>query len=657
MAADDALRYPSATAVTFVLLTVAVLLTGAFVGDWMYLSISGSAGPTPVVWLLAPMVLAVVATGALALAAPWRIERRDRLVDVPADLGAVALARLDVLAAAARVRRPRLRWNPDADGAAAMVYGRPGAYRLSVTPVLLGAARRRPESYDAVVRHELAHLRHHDVLLAYAAVSAWWAAVGLLVVPLAWRVVDRDLSMVPEYLVRSAVLAVAVMLLRASLLRSREHEADLRAASWSPTPEGFAELVAAAGARQRGARTWLRRSPLGRLLAMHPDVEARVRAIRVPGWAVRARAVEFFASGLLAGVAVPLIRSLVVGFTEGDLRTADPVADAIAFGALGAYCAVSFARAAGAGGLTGWARGLPVLAAVVGVAGGVAVSLGSTALLSLTPADVAARLVTGVLVGAVVVVVADLALVVAGPSPLRILLLVALAAGAAALAADAAFALAALLVSVGPEFVWTYLLGFFGTTPAAALLGLVLLVGALGAVALGRPSGPGRRRTRWLRAPVSGTVAGLIATGWMVAVLRMIDRAGATDVLATDLICLWIVVGTGVAASSVVSVGEVRRSVDGVVAGAVALTVGTLGWALVFVISGVPVPVADVVHTWRLVAGMTTVVGLPVMALVSLLTPRRSTSAGPAYGMVGLAVVTVAPAAVLYLVRGMLVGG
>ena len=75
----------------------------------------------------------------------------------------------------------------------AFSLGLPGRYRIALPPGLVVRARDR-QTFDPVLRHELAHLRRHDVPLAWISRSALWVLVPLGVVPLVAQVLTGDWS-------------------------------------------------------------------------------------------------------------------------------------------------------------------------------------------------------------------------------------------------------------------------------------------------------------------------------------------------------------------------------------------------------------------------------------------------------------------------------
>ncbi|GAB2868134.1 M48 family metalloprotease [Nocardioides pacificus] len=396
----DVLRQPAGTTLRFVLLVVMTTVSAAFVGNWMFLSTAEPGEVLPTwTWLAVPPLAVLLLAAVLTQLAPWWLERSHGWVPVVADDSPVALERYATLVAEAGLRRePVLMWNPTDSETRALSYGRPGAYRIAVSPALLGAARRRPAAFDAVLRHELAHIAHRDVVPAYFAIVVWFVLVAALAVPLAWRIVRPDYSLVPEYLVRVGILALVVYGQRAHLLRTREHYADVRAAITDEHREDLLRTWAAPSAPSARVR---------RVFPLHPSVAARTRVVREPARLGRLVWGEHAAVGVTAAWSLPLIGDLA-STTGWGAQNGALLAHVAVFSLVGAYVGASLTRWAGCGG------GLShVTRASIGLAAGLALgstlSLANTGLLRHAGADLAGSLVTAVVVGAFVFWAADLA--------------------------------------------------------------------------------------------------------------------------------------------------------------------------------------------------------------------------------------------------------
>jgi Peptidase family M48 len=96
-------------------------------------------------------------------------------------------------------------------------------------------ATRQPAAFEAVILHELAHIRNKDVNQTYLAIAIWRAFVLAALLPLAGLLTLSHVPIsAPRVLWRVAVSALTVYLLRNSVLRSREFGADARVREFDP---------------------------------------------------------------------------------------------------------------------------------------------------------------------------------------------------------------------------------------------------------------------------------------------------------------------------------------------------------------------------------------------------------------------------------------
>jgi heat shock protein HtpX len=202
-------------------------------------------------------------------------------------------AAVDRLALRAGVTRPRLYLLPDAyPRALAAGRGAQGGAALAVSTGLLGVAT--PAELEAIVAHELAHLRHRDVL------------VQTLVVTLAAAIVEA--SRIGGWLQRVLLFVfgpLAASLVHLMLSPKREFEADRAAAELCDSPHGVADALL----RLEGAMGLVafQASPateplyttnpfaeegLAALFVTHPSLGDRVKRLRDldPEWREKLRA-------------------------------------------------------------------------------------------------------------------------------------------------------------------------------------------------------------------------------------------------------------------------------------------------------------------------------------------------------------------------------
>lgn len=624
---DRLLRYPSGTAVAYGLLLALTVLSGVFVGEEVaLLAFPPSAWDSTVagipVWL-APMMLLALTVGLTLLYPRWR-ERRGAWVPVPDEVGRVAIARVaELCASAPRVPAAQLMWQPTATDQAPFVYGRPGHYRLWISPQGVGAARRRPESFDSVVRHELAHLANRDVFVGRFAVVSWYVTMSALVLtPLVRVIVRLEWQFLGEYAVRAVVLGLALTLVRDRLLRLREHYADVRAAAWAGTGQS---LIAVLSGRADAAP----RPAWRRVFGTHPTPAERIQVIADPTGLGRLSAVEFLSVGLMAGAGWPVISRLAMALIGGwatsgmAVFVADGLARAFVFGLLGAHAGLTVARAAAARELDRRSLAAAVGSSVLGVVIGFMASPQQLGLVGFSGSILINGLVTAVLAaGFAIIFAADTAQVRSGlgvaPPPRS---LAGFGAACAALAAVAALPISEL--ASPPRFgalLWLAATPF-GILPLS--LGLVAVAVSLWILARTRRVGP------LLVGIGLGLGAGLVGTAASLMLNVVAGHEGLLDGrFGTPLnTAAMVAVVMAVGASMISSVAVRAGALVGVLGGATSTVVSTVGIYLLFNFLGAYVPATDVPAIVQLIAGPAVVFALPLAAAASL--ARRLQAPGP----------------------------
>ncbi len=195
----------------------------------------------------------------------------------------------------AEIPLPRLWVFPSARPNAFTVGRDPASASVAVSTGLLQGLS--PRGVRGVLAHELAHIRHRDILLQSFAATVTSMLVsarrvlGLLVV-LAFPLL---LMAAPKALLLWAVFAVApvaAVLLQAALSRQREFAADAEAARLTGDPVGLADALHRIEASQR---SWfallLGRVPGGARspLSSHPATRERVSRLRSMGGSMQTR--------------------------------------------------------------------------------------------------------------------------------------------------------------------------------------------------------------------------------------------------------------------------------------------------------------------------------------------------------------------------------
>ena len=156
-----------------------------------------------------------------------------------------------------------------------------------------------PNELEGVIAHELAHVKHRDILIS--SVAATVAATIMMVARMAQFAAifggfggrdDRDGGGVLGLLATIIVGPLAAMLIQAAISRSREFAADRGAAQIVGSPYGLADALRKidAGARRTPldanpatAHMFIMRPFAGRgvlsLFSTHPPTEQRIRAL------------------------------------------------------------------------------------------------------------------------------------------------------------------------------------------------------------------------------------------------------------------------------------------------------------------------------------------------------------------------------------------
>jgi Zn-dependent protease with chaperone function len=245
-------------------------------------------------WGLLGVGVLVVVAGAIFLAQPWWSRRRKHLTELTGADDA------DLVRCLERVRQRAgtgpVVWllQPLNARLSAFAFGRPGRRFVAVSGGAAVAAVRKPAAFEAVIMHELAHIKNRDIDQTYLALAIWRAFVVAALLPLAGVLIVSRVLGEPQLLIwRMAVLALIVYSLRNAILRSREFDADARARHIDP---GIALDTVLAGLPTRtGYRAW-------RLGGKHPSGRERAAALADPA--------PLFRFGFWDGLAIGLVAAL-----------------------------------------------------------------------------------------------------------------------------------------------------------------------------------------------------------------------------------------------------------------------------------------------------------------------------------------------------------
>ena len=245
----------------------------------------------------------------LFLAPPIIKRRRRSRLPISPKLAAAG-GRVAELAQRAGLRHPPTVMLGTGKQLDAFSYGSPRRHRIAL-PRAVAVRWSNRTLFDPLVAHELAHLCNRDVGLSWLTRGVMYAVVPTLALPLVVGAATAEFSLFTDYAWRAAILAVTVWMISIALLRSREHDADLRAAILMGDPTAMAALFA----RLRPPpQVWWRR-----LKAHHPTPAARAEVLARPQCAAVVKFLDGLAPAFLAASAIPLVEAVVTA-----LSTANP---------------------------------------------------------------------------------------------------------------------------------------------------------------------------------------------------------------------------------------------------------------------------------------------------------------------------------------------
>ncbi|GAA2941572.1 M48 family metalloprotease [Kitasatospora cinereorecta] len=233
--------------------------------------------------------------------------------------------------------------NPRVQG---LAFGRVTRRHVVLSSGLLTLHSRDRDSFDAVVLHELAHVRNRDLDIGFLTLLVGRCAVLLLPVlilsglgSLSMITPSAGASPGSETLPTGALVAgmsgtfgglflgAVILLLRNAVLRSRELDADARAVEWMGAAEPLQRLLAHAVEPPAASG-----GPRGRahLLKVHPLPSTRMRAAVQPGTNVRIAPLDLFAVGLVTAYLYALMKLGPLGGGTLTNKVTDVVAALVA---------------------------------------------------------------------------------------------------------------------------------------------------------------------------------------------------------------------------------------------------------------------------------------------------------------------------------------
>jgi Zn-dependent protease with chaperone function len=261
-------------------------------------------------WILAGIGMLTLLAGVIYCAQPWWYRRRMHLVSLTGEGALAVMSRLEQLRQQAGSGPVSWLLQPSNHRMSAFAFGRFRRRFVAVSGGAAVTAARQPAAFEAVILHELAHIRNKDVNQTYLAIAIWRAFVLAALLPLAGLLTLSHVPIsAPRVLWRVAVLALTVYLLRNSVLRSREFGADARVREFDPDTSLGAVLAGLPP--RRGRRIW-------HLGWSHPSGQARAAALVDPEPLYRCGFWDGLAIGLVAAIGAAAAQNIVyILITDG----------------------------------------------------------------------------------------------------------------------------------------------------------------------------------------------------------------------------------------------------------------------------------------------------------------------------------------------------
>lgn len=304
---------PSEMILLLLLLAVTVLLNVFFIANWLSGIERGGAGTL----LQKLQMLLTPGLAVFGIYTAIRIRRSTPLDET--GLREAGKALTDLVLEVNPPRRVDIRLGKHL-GSRAYVTGPPRKPIVVLGPELLALhsmTGERRAVFDAVVRHELAHVHAGDL---------WWyqlatvlrmsnLSTGFFALLVLWLDVLYDRGDITSFFVstlRLAALTLLTELIARAFLRAREHAADLHAAEF-----GVHGLLAAVQAHQSEqtrslVRTWLRR---------HPGADERSQALTNPMRLLASPIGQVLLGAAAAGAAFVTLQDLLLSGSTADKAT------------------------------------------------------------------------------------------------------------------------------------------------------------------------------------------------------------------------------------------------------------------------------------------------------------------------------------------------
>lgn len=259
-------------------------------------------------WFLGLTVLAfLISTLVFFWSVPFRIMWRGRLRPLPLDRYIHVHEALRSIEQEAGVRSIRYVWNPLTSDAP-YVFAGLGKLYAYLPGKFITDLKKDPDGFRSVMLHEFAHVQNRDVRLAFFTKALWWAFVICILMPAALTCalclfIDTQNQVTWLLnLCRVALIGCLAFQIRCSLMRAREHDADVRASADPSCREAIVARLRDAIDRDKKENAdhceeeqAAKISLLLTAFSDYPSKEKRIDIIKSPSLLFGASTSEFFA--------------------------------------------------------------------------------------------------------------------------------------------------------------------------------------------------------------------------------------------------------------------------------------------------------------------------------------------------------------------------
>jgi Zn-dependent protease with chaperone function len=260
------------------LLIVAIIGSSAYIYAFLLNALlrrqpaAGSAANYASVMLIGVVLPLLVATILLWLFPHWLIRKRGMLALNSEALAGIRTALDELCVRAGIMKRPVFLWNPLDTSDNGFAFGRPGRMYVYLSGGLIAGFTKERAAFEAVLLHELAHVRNRDVSKTYFTIASFYAFLITSIPPLLYSMVGTSLSTNLHVAGSAIFLGIMVYFIRNSVLRAREYYADLRASTYKPATDGLRLQLR----KGRQVNFWQAR------LGTHPDPHRRLAMLDDP---------------------------------------------------------------------------------------------------------------------------------------------------------------------------------------------------------------------------------------------------------------------------------------------------------------------------------------------------------------------------------------